>query len=66
MKEKASTFLMKIYKSLNKDIMEAKIGEIKMDLLGVCMGNIRKGKDELQEDTAGLLRPLSETDPYNL
>lgn len=34
---------MKIYKSLTKELMEEKIGEIKKDLLAVCMGNIRKG-----------------------
>lgn len=55
---------MKIYKSLNKDVMETKIAEIKMDLLAVCMGNIRKGKEELQEGS-GLLRP-TEADPYSL
>ena len=45
--EKASAFLIKIYKSMNKDLIEDKIVEIKMDLLAVSMENIRKGKDEL-------------------
>ena len=53
--EKAATFLMKIYKSLNKDLKEEKIGEVKMDLLAVCMGNIRKGHQELSE-SSGLMR----------
>ena len=42
--ERASAFLMKIYKSLNKDLIEEKIAEIKMDLLSVCMTNVRKGQ----------------------
>ena len=62
--EKAAAFLLKIYKSCNKELMEEKIVEIKMDLLSVSMGNIRKGKDELQE-SSGLLRS-PEIDPYNL
>jgi hypothetical protein len=45
---------MKIYKSLNKELMDEKIVEIKMDLLSVCMNNIRKGQQELNE--SGLLR----------
>lgn len=54
---------MKIYKSLNKDIMEEKIAEVKMDLLAVCMGNIRKGQQELTESSS-LMR--SEADSYSL
>lgn len=34
---------MKIYKSMNKELMEEKISEVKMDLLSVCMTNIRNG-----------------------
>ena len=34
--------------------MDEKIAEIKMDLLSVCISNIRKGQQELNE--SGLLR----------
>ena len=55
--------MLKIYKSMNKELIEDKIVEIKMDLLAVSMENIRKGKDELQ-DASGLLR--APEDPYNV
>lgn len=63
--EKAAAFLLKIYKSLNKDLFEEGIFDIKMDLLAVSMENIRKGKDELH-DTSGLLRSHGFADPYNI
>ena len=44
--------------------MAEKIVEIKMDLLAVCMNNIRKGRDELKE-TSGLLQQ-TENDPFSL
>ena len=59
MHEKASTFLMKIYKSMNKEMMDEKIAEVKMDLLSVCMGNIRKGQQELTESGSSLIRSES-------
>ena len=62
--ERASAFLMKIYKSLNKDLIEEKIAEIKMDLLSVCMTNVRKGQQELNESS--LIRSNLINDAYNL
>ena len=58
--EKATVFLMKIYKSLNKEVMEKKIAEVKMDLLAVCMGNIRKGQQSLTESSSSLMRSANE------
>lgn len=46
---------MKIYKSLNKELMEQKIAEIKQDLLSICMGNVRKGQQELSDTEASQL-----------
>ena len=60
--EKAAAFLMKIYKSLNKEVMEEKIAEVKMDLLAVCMGNIRKGQQSLTEPSSSLMRSDNEAE----
>jgi hypothetical protein len=48
--KKAAEFLHKLYKKMSPQVVQERLKEIKEDLLQMCMGQIRNGVKDIQQE----------------